>query len=947
MTQALLVVGGLFLLLYAPLALLAWRRPLLARFAWRESTRRRGQFAILVAGLMVGTASLTASFVAGDSGAQTLGSLTDQRLGAVDLTVTATRGVSFPVQVAAQIASDPALKGYVDGVQAGVETQVSVADLDQRLGKPGVMAVGFDPNSQRRFGMYALADGRRTFGDDLGAGEVLLSSGLASALASRPGDLLRIGSGVGSETFRVYGIARPIGPGAYGSYLAVYMALGTAQSLTGGSAINVVRIAARGSTPGDPSAAVRAARPLRAALSRIDAGTPLVVNEVRRDAATWMTSVSEGVFGSFLGFSGLIVLAAIALIVNLVKALADERRAQLAVLRALGLSRAGLVALSILEGAIYSVAAAIAGIAAGVPAGIYLANQFWNAATIDPTDQVWNGYPLQLTIRPGTLALAFAAGALITLGTVAGAAYRTSRMAIAPAIRDLPEPATKPRWPRFRIAVLMLCAAASVALLVPSDLRTRMIGGAALIATAGALGRGRLPDRTRATLTGVFVAGWAAVVATGVATGADPYESVTMVFLAAAFSAAGLSIAAAANLRLIDQALGLAGKRAGRLQATLRPSLAYASRRPIRTGLAITAFAMVLVLVTGIAVLTAAPRPNYTRDSGGYDITVVTSGPNAIQLPPQLQQDVAAEMALPMRAYAGGIVGQPSPTALTTVQASVIFYILPDQPADAGPVYLDRYSTRFGGSADVWRALRADPHLTVDAQAGLGDSVTLQGPTGPVELKVVGHEGPTVLQGFIVSQAALVDVDTQPAGSTLFIKARAGVDPRTLTRQIERALFDQGIQATSIRDILDQGYTSGLDYATEYDVLIHMGLLVGVLALAMIGIRAAIERRRTIGVLRALGYQPIQVVVGLVSETAVMTTIGAVTGIAAGLVLAFALVGGSQVITVADLMRGLGVIVTRLGVALALVYGTVLAVTVPLATRAARMAPAEAIRLTG
>lgn len=938
MTQALLVVGGLFLLIYVPLAMLAWRRPLLARFAWREATRRRGQFALLVVGLMVGSASITASLVAADSGVQTLGSLTYERLGAVDMTVTAARGNSFPRSVASELASDPTLTPYIDGVQAGVERQASLADLDRRLGKPEVLLVGFDVQSQRRFGAFSLTDGRRTYGEELAAGDVLLSQGLARALDAKVGDRLRIAAGSESDAnLRLYGIATPTGPGAYGGYLAVFMTLESSERIVHDPGINIVRIAARGSSATDPTPASRAAGPVRSAVSRMDAGTPLLVNEVRPYAATWLTGMTQGIFGELLAPTSLTILAAIALIVNLVLALAEERRSRLAVLRALGLTRTGLVVLSILEGAIYSIAAAAVGVAAGVPAGLYLANQLWIAATIDPLDQAWLGYPLQFAVRPGTLALALAAGALIAIGTVAGAAYRTSRIAIAAAIRDLPEPASRPRRPRLRIALVLFLGALSAGLLIPSDTRTHLIGGVALIAVMGALARGRLSDRVRFTLTGVFVAGWAAVVATSVPGGRDLYEVVTTIFLVAASGAAGLSIAAAANLRLIDLGVGLGGRRAGRLQATLRPPLAYLSRRPVRTGLAITAFAMVLVLVSGIAFLTAAPKPSYARDSAGYDITVVTSGPNPIQLPLELQQDVAGEMALTMRSYTGSIVGQPWSTP-------AMFFILPDEPSDGGPVYLHSYAKGFGRSGEVWRALRADPHLAVDAQSGLGDDVAFEGATGPVALHVVGHEGPTVLQGLIVSRAAVADLPTEPAGTTLLIKARSGVDPRSLSRQIERALFDQGVQATGIRDILDQGYESGADYVTEYDVLIHMGLLVGVLALAMIGIRAAIDRRRTIGVLRALGYQPVQVLGGLVSESIVMTTIGAMTGITAGVVLAYALVSGVSGFEALDTANWSGP-VTRLGVALALVYATVLIVTVPLAARAARMAPAEAIRL--
>ena len=199
MTQALLGVGGLFLLVYVPLAILAWRRPLLARFAWRESTRRRGQFALLVVGLMVGSASITGSLVGSDSALQSVAYVTNQRLGAVDLTVTANGGRAFSLDVAQQLASDQTLAPYVNGVQGGVEQPVSVADVDQRLGTPNVLLVGFDPETQRRFGAYVLTDGRRIYGGELATGDVVLSHALATDLEAKIGDRLRVTAGSGRK----------------------------------------------------------------------------------------------------------------------------------------------------------------------------------------------------------------------------------------------------------------------------------------------------------------------------------------------------------------------------------------------------------------------------------------------------------------------------------------------------------------------------------------------------------------------------------------------------------------------------------------------------------------------------------------------------------------------------------------------------------------------------
>jgi putative ABC transport system permease protein len=945
MTQALFIVGGLFLIVYVPLAVLAWRRRLLARFAWRESTRRPGQFALLVIGLMVGTASITASMVGADSGTQSLATYYDQRLGSVDLTVTATGGRSFPLEVAQRLASDQSLSRYVDGVQAGLELPASVGDLDQRLGRSDVLMIGFDPASQRRFGAYTLTDGRHTYGGDLAPGDVVLSSALANAMDARGGDRLRVstGSAAPGANLRVGGIAAASGPGTYGSRMAVFMPLATAQLVAGDADINVVRVAAVAGTPGDLDPARRAAGPLASALAEIPGGPSLQVNQVRIEAAKQLADSTGWNLGTTLGFSGLVVLAAIALILNLILALTEERRPRLAVLRALGLTRAGLIALSVLEGAIYSLAAATAGIAVGVVAGLYLGAAIWHAAVIDPGSLAFVGTPLELTVRPGTLALAFAAGALITLGTFAAAAYRTSRLAIASAVRDLPEPSAPVRDGWARTTLLAGLALLGVLMLIPNSSPARLAGGVALIVSITALARRRLFDRARATLAGLLLFAWATLMMSSFTNWNDP-SLIAALFVAVAIAAIGLTLAASANLRLIESGSALLAKRFGLMQATLRPPLAYVSRRPLRTGLATSAFAMVLVMVTVIAVFVASFQRNYARDAAGFDVRVVTAGPDRVQLPAAVEPKVVRQVALPMRLYQGpfsgtGFIGNEGLVHQT------MFYVLPDQPTDADPVYLINREKRFSSNEAAWQAVRSEIGLVVimgGTGVNPGDPITLQGINGPLQLRVAGSQAGSVVEGIIASPATIAQIDTQPAGSTLLLQTTPGTDSRAVARQIEKALFSQGAQATSSRDILDQFYESSIEYATEYDVLLHLGLLVGVLALTMVGIRAAIERRRAIGILRSLGYQPPRVIAGLLIESTLTATIGVLTGVGAGLV------AGSFLIT-AGVEPGavFGLDAARMGLALIVVYGAVLIVSAPLASRVARMAPTEAIRMTG
>ena len=415
-------------------------------------------------------------------------------------------------------------------------------------------------------------------------------------------------------------------------------------------------------------------------------------------------------------------------------------------------------------------------------------------------------------------------------------------------------------------------------------------------------------------------------------------------FVAVAVAAIGLTLAAAANLRLIESASALLAKRFGLIQATLRPPLAYVSRRPVRTGLATSAFAMVLVMVTVIAVYVASFQRNYTRDAGGFDIRVVTTGPHRVQLPAEVEPEVVQQVALPMRLYQGPFIGTGFVGNGGLVQQTM-FYVLPDQPSDAAPVYLINREKRFATNAAAWRAVRDEVGLVVimgGTGVNPGDPITLQGIDGPLHFQVAGSQAGSMVEGIIASPATIAMIDTQPAGWTLLLQTTPGTDSRALARQIERSLFSQGVQATSSRDILAQFYESSIEYATEYDVLLHLGLLVGVLALTMVGIRAAIERRRAIGILRSLGYQPPRVIAGLLIESTLTATIGVLTGVGAGLVTSsFLITAGLEAGAVFGLDAG------RMALALIVVYGGVLIVSAPLASRVARMAPTEAIRFTG
>src|SRR5438132_858074 len=324
----------------------------------------------------------------------------------------------------------------------------------------------------RRFVPFALAGGRSTFGDELITGGVFLTQALADDVGARVGDRLSIQAGGPSpQPATVVGIIRHEGAGAYGNPRSAFGSLATIQRLVGSDRINLIRVSA----PGDGVREVAAGRQLAPLTRAAVAGDGLQVLEPKRaalDTADLQDATSRGFVTAF----GVIVaLAATAMVANLAVLLAEERRPRLAVLRALGLTRGGLIQLSVTEGALYSLVGALLGLPVGLALGALVVGH-------NPTTAVSFGFTL--SVAPGSLFGSVAAASLINLLTVLVVSIGTSSMAISAAIRDLPEPAQAKRASRRRTAVLALIGIAGLARVAVGNPMLRVCGCAMLIAVA-------------------------------------------------------------------------------------------------------------------------------------------------------------------------------------------------------------------------------------------------------------------------------------------------------------------------------------------------------------------------------------------------------------------------------------------------------------------------------
>jgi putative ABC transport system permease protein len=522
-------------------------------------------------------------------------------------------------------------------------------------------------------------------------------------------------------------------------------------------------------------------------------------------------------------------------------------------------------------------------------------------------------------------------------------------MTIAAAIRDLPEPVSLARGSlNRRVLQLGLVAGSLVALFNPAPavpgVPLRMVGGVGLIALASASMRGRIPERARLTGLGLALTAWA-FISLVIAFSTSTSQSVGIdLFIAIPVTALGLSLAIVSNVRLLERVASVAGVASGRLRATLRLALAYLIRRPLRASLTVGTLAMLLSVIVLYNVF-IANFANQTRQADArapYDISVFMPAQRSMVLPPAQQAQVATSLSIPTRSYLGPVqVSSPAGTLALWHQERLSLYELTPELVRHPPMGRDMTNRlpQFRNNASAWRSVQNDPGWVFWTRFNTDVRLTFAGPGGLVTRSVAGDFGDPILDGIIGSPQALAPFENAPLGTTVLVKAKPGVDPHALATQIRQALLAQGAEVTAINDLFRQRLIAFELFASVPVLFMRMGIVIGILSLAILALRSVVQRRRSIGVLRALGYRSGEVVAGVVTEAALTTTCGVLVGTVTGIGAAYLYLKWTSTAT------PFGIDAWSLAGTLGLMYAAVLLATIGPALAAARTPPAQALRL--
>ena len=280
----------------------------------------------------------------------------------------------------------------------------------------------------------------------------------------------------------------------------------------------------------------------------------------------------------------------------------------------------------------------------------------------------------------------------------------------------------------------------------------------------------------------------------------------------------------------------------------------------------------------------------------------------------------------------------------------------------------------YNSPQEVWQALQEEPGTAVvnvymvpsKADFEMGDPsldfqlegffmedeilpevfIKAQEPRTGVEqmLRVIGvmDEQAFYAGAVVTSQNTVNSLLSQPVPPLSYMfQLKDGVDAEAIARALEVTFVEHGMQAEVIAEEIRENARASLMINILFQGFMGLGLLVGIAALGVIAARSVVERRKQIGVLRALGFQKSMVQFSFLLESSFVALLGIGLGVALGAGLSVQIIE-----TMKESFPGLSFQVPWINIVVVVIiaYGASLLTTYLPARQAAKIYPAEALR---
>jgi putative ABC transport system permease protein len=366
-------------------------------------------------------------------------------------------------------------------------------------------------------------------------------------------------------------------------------------------------------------------------------------------------------------------------------------------------------------------------------------------------------------------------------------------------------------------------------------------------------------------------------------------------------------------------------------------------------------YALVVFILTFITTLSAmiGGRTDAATANvgGGYDVVVSSSATNPIALD-QLNSFPGVRAVAPLSTVTASFTRsgtQATPWRLTAFDRS--FFRFGRQLHDRGSFTSDRAA---------WEAVLRDPRLAIvdenflTAGGGpgtrvpaVGDRITVTdlqtGKRRALRVAALAESDVLINNGVLYGLAgarSLFGRELVPARA--YLALQPGTNADRLAASLQGSYLQNGAEAASIRSLMQEAFSIWDAMFQLFQGYLGLGLIVGVAGLAVVMVRAVRERRRQIGMLRALGFGWRTVGRSFAIESAFIALEGTLIG------AALALLTISNIVANTDVFGDMRFTVPWISLAVLLV-GTVAAsllATAWPAIQATRIKPAVALRTT-
>lgn len=693
---------------------------------------------------------------------------------------------------------------------------------------------------------------------------------------------------------------------------------------------------------------------------------------------------SQGNIGLlFLALSLFAILAGALLLTNIYTMLGEERRKELGTLRAIGYTKKKVARAILYEGFFYSIISSSIGVLAGLGIARYILENFVNLfsdiTNLIPFEEAGMALStfqssFSFYVKPESAFYGFLLGLLIPLLVVIYTGKKISGMNIVAAVRGIPVTLSERSRLLVKIVGIVLI---SIALILAYTSYTGQNGEIFFVSVIiiGLLFPFVLPIKNKRIIQIFFSLGIIvfAMTSNSIDFIASQSDNSIVLVIAKGFSIlfAGLLLVVY-NLKTFEFILNKFFSRSKTTTPVFKVAIAFPARNHLRTGLTISMYALVIYIITLISIIPFSQEQMLTKSRNalfaGFDVNVFNIGsreitPADIENIPVVKNSTEISSVQIALEY-GNTLNKKS---LYVIDDNFIDFNL-IQTVEIAPSY-EKAVKAAGG---IWNYLRQYPYSIVIAKGAftdleLGSTITGHelsekptfGPPGAdmfekvdesdlgseLNFKVVGALPESTFSffngAFAYKDSVSMEFLNNFSQNILLINVNGStyVEKKESYAILSRELRNKGSIAILVDDFINLANTAIKGMVDILKSFLYFGIVVGIIGIAIIMFKALYERKRLVGMLKAIGFTKKMVFSSFVIETTFIVLIGIALGFVTGSLTSYEMFSSPAMSGLEISMPWEQLIFMGLGF-----YLISLLVTLIPSYMASKLSPAEALR---